>query len=310
MISSLMWKRLLAVILAATFLGGCNLAWGSNAKSALQVNSDPAATVFLNGEHVGLTPHYDDKLKPGEYLIKLQVGDQPEQQWQTKVILAPKVVTVLSKSFGPSEEESAHYLLQLEPLGNSEATEISIVTQPDNAIVKLDGQPQGFSPVSIKEASTGDHTLVFSAPGYQEQTVKAQVRAGFKLIVSAKLAKNPPDLTDDQETPEATGSGQLDNRDSSPSGSIDNKPVTPSPTSQPNSSGQINPPYVTILDTGTGWLRVRSEPSAYADNEVGRVTVGKRYRFIEATETGWYKIEYESNKEGYIVSRYANLTRE
>ena len=61
---------------------------------------------------------------------------------------------------------------------------------------------------------------------------------------------------------------------------------------------------VTILDTPTGWLRVRSEPST-AGTEVAKVDPGKEFPFLE--EDGeWYKIEYASGQIGWISSEYAS----
>jgi len=66
---------------------------------------------------------------------------------------------------------------------------------------------------------------------------------------------------------------------------------------------------VTIDETGTGWLRVRSTPEITDDNEVGQVTVGESYTYVETSEDGaWYKVVYDdAASEGWVFADYATL---
>lgn len=308
-------KRWGIIILSVFFLGGCTLPFLASGKSALQVNAVPNASVYLNGSHVGQTPFFDDKLKPGDYVVRLLVEDDPTKDWQTRVTLSPKIVSVVNRIFGPSESESANYFLQLEPLASKDKLELSILTVPDNVIVKVDDQPQGFSPVAIKDMAEGDHTIALSAPGYQEMSLVAQTKMGYKLIVSAQLARTSADALK-----EASASAELATDEASKSAQ---EKVTPTPTSKAKavasptptkkvatvatSSGELSRPYVKILETGTGWLRVRSEPNANTDNEVAKVDVGETFPYIGANDNGWYEIEYETGKNGWISGRYAEV---
>jgi len=52
---------------------------------------------------------------------------------------------------------------------------------------------------------------------------------------------------------------------------------------------------------------VRSGPSTSA-KEIGRVKPGEKSVFIEEQE-GWYKINYEEGKEGWISNRYAEKVK-
>jgi hypothetical protein len=308
-------KNYLFFPLISLLFSGCSVPFFNKSQSALQINSNPPASVYLNGNHVGQTPHFDDKLKPGEYVVRLLVDDDPIKDWQTKVTLAPGIVSVINKNFGASESESANYLLQLEPLADKEAMELSILTIPDNAIVKVDNQPQGFSPVALKDVKEGERQILLSAPGYQELTLKAHAKPGFKLIASIQLARqtefiNPAVASPGAEIARPTASA-------SPTLKVGNtptpsqKPSSPTPTSKRTStatgSAEIARPYVLIKETGVGWLRVRSSASGTSDNEVARVDVGDKFPFIESSNTGWYKIEYEPGQEGWITARYAEL---
>lgn len=313
----------IVIIFTALLLSGCTVPFIGKQQSALQVNANPGASVYLNGNHVGQTPFFDDKLKPGEYSVRLLVENDPTKDWQTKVNLAPRIVSVIHKNFGANEAESANYLLQLEPLVNKTAVELSILTIPDNVIVRVDGQPQGFSPVSLKDIKEGEHVIVLSTPGYQELTLNAQTKPGYKLIVSAQLAhaglipqSNPAtpsaQLVDSPATASATPTVK-------PTGKVTPKvtsKVTPTPSKKPaaatsiaSGSAEIARPYVVIKNPGTGWLRVHSEPAGGTENEVAKVDSGDKYPFIEKNDSGWFKIEYEPGQEGWVSGQYAELLK-
>lgn len=59
---------------------------------------------------------------------------------------------------------------------------------------------------------------------------------------------------------------------------------------------------IEIIETGIGYLRVRSSNSTGA-SELGRVNVGEQFDVIEESN-GWYKIEYETGKQGWISGTY------
>lgn len=59
---------------------------------------------------------------------------------------------------------------------------------------------------------------------------------------------------------------------------------------------------VVILDTPTGWLRVRSGPGT-TFVEVAKVNPGEKYEFLEES-SGWYKIQFKGGKEGWVVGTY------
>ncbi|OGV96632.1 hypothetical protein A2W24_01570 [Microgenomates group bacterium RBG_16_45_19] len=297
------------------FLAGCSqLPFLTKKQSALQVNSTPPAGVYLDGSLVGQTPYYDDKLKPGTYAVRLLVDGDPTKDWQTDVTLAPSIVTVLARQFGATSDDSSHYLLALEAINQKDSGQLDVASTPENVIVKVDGRPEGFSPLHLENVTEGDHVLTLTAPGYQELTIKAQTKNGYKLIATAQLAR-ATELTEGAVLDQATPSAQLDATagakltpapKTSPTPKVTGT-LTPTPTKKAAAAGELEPPYVTITETGTGWLRVRSEPEV-GDNEVAQVDVGDKFPYLESSGTGWYKIEFESGKQGWIVSRYAKLT--
>jgi len=65
---------------------------------------------------------------------------------------------------------------------------------------------------------------------------------------------------------------------------------------------------ITIQDTPTGFLRVREEPSIEASEEA-QVKPGDTFGLLDEKD-GWYKINYEGKKEGWVYGQYAKKTEE
>lgn len=289
------------LILATVLLSGCSLPFIGKKTAGLKITAQPNALVFVNGEHLGNTPFLNETLKPGEYTLKLEVEGDASKMWETRVNLNSKLLTSVDVTFGSGNDTVSYVILNLEPLASKNTSQIAVVSLPDSAIVKLDGQPEGFSPLNLEKISEGDHEIVLGSPGYKQLTIPVKTSNGYKVTVSAKLTKDiglaliPTSL-------EATDSGQVKGEEVAVEAvEKETSPATPSAVLPEK-------PYVTILETGTGWLRVRSEPNASQDNELAKVNVGDSFPFVEKNETGWYQIEYETNKLGWISARYADLT--
>ena len=60
-----------------------------------------------------------------------------------------------------------------------------------------------------------------------------------------------------------------------------------------------------ILETGTGWLRVRDEPSL-TGVEVAKATVGESYSVLETGEE-WFKIKIDETISGWVSATYVKL---
>lgn len=240
--------------------------------AGLQVTAEPKATIFLEGRHLDQTPFEDKNLKPGEFTLKLVPESETLNPFEQKIILNPKTLTVVTWKFGESEELSSGEILTLEPLANKKLVSLAVISSPHGALAKVDGVTRGFTPLSLEDITEGDHLISLSLPAYLTKEIKAKTALGRKLIINAKLA------LEKIEAEEATPSAKEEEK--------------------------LEKPYVEIKDTPTGWLRVRLEPSTTA-TEAAKVKPGEKYKFKEATETGWYKIEYEEGKEGWISGRYA-----
>ncbi|HOM78164.1 MAG TPA: SH3 domain-containing protein, partial [bacterium] len=61
----------------------------------------------------------------------------------------------------------------------------------------------------------------------------------------------------------------------------------------------------TILETGTGWLRVRSTPSLTGE-EIARVNVGQAYTVVEK-QAGWVKIQVAGEQTGWVSADFVRV---
>lgn len=296
-------RKLLIILFFSFFLSGCTIQGLFNKEPAgLTIKSDPPSTVFINGQNQGETP-YKDEIKAGQYTIKLvpKSQDLNYPTWEKTFKLNPQVTTVISKTFAPVETESSSYVLELQPETNKQKTYLSVISDPDTASITLDGEPQGFTPITKKEVSPGDHSLEIASPGFKSTTIGLKTAKGYNLVVKAKLARETITLeqqeaTDSAET--ATESAELETDLQEPTEQEDTEQQT----------DEIERPYVVIQETGTGWLRVRTKPNTTDSEEIGKVDVGETLKYLEANDTGWYKVIFEG-QEGWLSGKYATLYR-
>lgn len=257
--------------------GGINLFSQNKVSSgALKIFSIPAATVFINDKHVGRTPYNQKQITVGEYEIKLVAESQEKEKegvsWQTKIKINPDVLTVVNYQFGQDPLFSSFEILTLEKINYPDKTEIAVLSKPDGAKVFLDGEEKGVTPELIKDASPEEHELTLTAAGFSDKKVSLKAVGGYKLTVNAALAavKKKEEL----ETISL---------------------ATPSAVLKTESKAEI-------LETGLGYLRVRSGPSL-SSSESGRVKPKEKYPFLEE-KSGWVKIMLNDGTEGWVSSQY------
>ena len=250
-------------------------------KAGLQVKSDPMTSVFLDSRFLGRTP-FEDRIEPGEYTLKLipESAATVAASWQGRVNLQANILTFVNRELNTSDITSAGEVISLEKLSGKD-TEISVLTTPDGAQAKIDGEDKGTAPLLLRNVEPGEHEIMVTSPGFLSRSVKVRATAGFKLTVNIQLAI----AGDGQVQAEKDEVEDSTNKDSE------------------DKEGDIEKPYVEILDTPTGWLRVRSEPSTSA-SESGKVNPGEKYPLLDE-ESGWYRIEFDDG-EGWISGRYAD----
>ncbi|MBI4033064.1 MAG: PEGA domain-containing protein [Candidatus Blackburnbacteria bacterium] len=245
------------------------------AQAGIQIETNPEASVYINGAEVGTTP-YDEVRKPGDITLRLvPIAPSGLASWETKLTLIQGVRTVVKRDFAQNETASSGEVLSFEKAGGKGAS-LAVVSSPSSASVSLDGEVRGFTPVRVDSISLGEHQILISQTGFVEKEIRARTQEGYKLTVVATLAQ----IKEEEASPQAQ----------------------PSPIAQTK---------VEILSTPTGFLRVRLEPSTSA-TEAAQVTPGKSYPYIDQNKDGtWFKIEYlpaqagEKGKEGWVSGQYA-----
>lgn len=241
--------------------------------AGLYVSADPISTVYINGEDVGKTP-YKGMRAPGEVVLKIVPEGKLESAYETKVALLPGVETVVRRMFGNSDETSTTEIISFEKVSKDE-TSLAVVSIPDSVEVTIDNTSKAFTPHKTSVLEEGNHTILLSAKGYLDKTIKVKTHKGFKLTALVTLAR-------------ATGGVQA--------GALTPTPA-PSPTLYEGS-------LVQILSTPTGTLRVRKEAKTGSE-EIGMVKTGEEYPFLDRDPaTGWFKIRFDG-QEGWVSSQYA-----
>ena len=262
---------IVALVIAAVFFA---VGYFRPAEAGLQIKTTPEATVIIDGVEVGKTP-YQAKRKPGEVVVRLvpTPGDKPLAPYETRVTLVSKIETVINREFGETEESSQGETISFEKTGGKEAA-LSIVSIPDSAQISIDGTQRAFAPYKTSLFASGKHEIGIVAPNYLERAFEVRTLAGYKLTVVVKLA---PTGETPQETPKEE---------------------------------EIKVTMVEILTTPTGFLRVRATPSASAE-VLAELKPGEKYRYLETdSATGWFKIEYEKGKEGWVSNQYSKIIEE
>jgi len=317
------------LIVAMIFLSGCSrISFPSRSQGALQITTegDETYAVYLEENHLGETPFFDEKIKSDDYVLSIRDPISGNSLWQSRIKISKRTLTVVNFDPATNPEESSSEILYLDPLSDKKATKLSISTLPDHVVVKIDGQVQGFSPITFDDLSEGDHEIVLEGPGYLTKTINAKLTVGHHLIIQAELGRNTSLRVEETvEIPESSPSGQPTTATESAQLSPD-RTTTPTQTSQTTSQqfgtlesgtsrGYESPEDITggaveilTATVGIDWLRVRSSPNGIASNEVARVQVGDFYPYTQDSDNKeWREIEYAPGKTGWIAATYAKV---
>lgn len=260
--------------------------------AGLKIETNPTATVFVDGVQVGLTP-IDRLYKPGEVSIKIIPNSTTANltSYQTKVHLTAGTYTVIRRDFAGTDAATAGETVSLESTTSKNASLAVVAAGPDAASVIMDGEPLGFTPLPVDNIAPGDHQITVSAPGFTARPIDALAVAGHKLVINVKLAGEevaaaPPILDFSDSTPSAT--------------------LKPSPTPSPSSTVVMKKPYVEIKVTPTGFLRVRDLPSA-SSKELGQVKPGDKLPLL-GSQSGWYQVSgtFTATTSGWLSGQYAD----
>lgn len=231
---------------------------GIKPTSGISILSEPQdATVFLNDKQVGTTPYEDKGLQVGDYIVKIEKG---QASWRGRLKLTGGTVTVVNRDIATDSASSAGEVLTLD-----RGKGLTIVSNPTEAAVEIDGKPYGKTPITIN-VDTGEHTVLLNHLDYLPRSIRADLPANFNLTVSVDLALSEADLTS-TSAPVIT--------------------VTPE---------------VVVRQTPTGFLRVRDKASLNGQ-EIAQVKPGETMILLEE-QGAWDKVRLSNGTEGFVSSSY------
>ena len=252
----------------------------SKKEGRLQILSRPGAAVFLDNVMKGNTP-YTNTLKEGEYLLKIVPEDVATQaaSWQKKISVFSGSLTYVDVQLESTDIASWADVYWLTKLGIfNKSNGLMVETEPSGALIYIDNDEKGVSPLTLEDVAQGSHELSVFMPGFSRRSKKINISSGYQLHAYIKLALDPSQksqYTITEPSPIITGIAS---------------------TKEPANT-------IRILDTPTGWLRVRDEPTL-SGSESARVNPGQRFELLDE-QTGWYKIKIDDQKQGWISSEYA-----
>ncbi len=254
-------------------------------KGALQVTSQPQSTAYLNGQIVGKTPLCDcdpkDMLPVGDYTIRLVPTSGNAEPYEEKITLSQSVLTVVDRTFGDVGKSNGS-VISLSPISDPKDAQIFVSSFPYGADVSLDSNPSGSTPLVIDHVTESDHELTVSKSGYDQKTIRIHGVLGYKLSAIISLA------TDLSQQPVAITTA-------TPSASV-------TPTGNPTPTSILQGPQITILDTPTGFLRVRDSASL-GGTEIAQVHPGETYPYV-GEQDGWMEIKLPNGQKGWVSATY------
>jgi len=268
--------------------------------SALKIETEPKAAVFIDGQQVGLTPFFDDNLEAGEHLIKIvPEGNEADfNVWEKRINLTSLAMTLIDYHFDQDPTRDSGLVISLEKIATREAAALSVISVPSQAVIKINGEPQHFTPFFDNNLAPDIYEITVSNTGYEEKTItNAKLLAGYKLLVEVKLARELEGFVEESSLLEEGGvlDGAEEATEEAEVKGEEDEAIGDEPEK----------PYVEIKETPTGWLRVRIAPSTNA-TESGRVEPGETYSYLREEENGWYKIEYKG-EPGWVSGTYVDL---
>ncbi len=280
-------KKIIFFTLIPLFLSSCSLPF-SNSFSAIQVESIPKATVYIDNKEVGKTPLLNKKIPSGEHSVKIVADSATYVSWQATIKFTPKILTAINRVLAPTEILSSGEIITMEELGDAKSSELAIISNPDGAKVAVDNNDAGLTPFAQKNTAVGERSISISMPGYNQIIRKVNTKAGYRLIVNFQLSQILTQITPVPDFQTATQSATMS--------------ATAAPTKKPEGGTAVEKPRIKVLETDTGWLRVRASP-AITGEELGKIYPGEYFPYLDE-QSGWVKIKFEKDKEGWVSIKY------
>jgi len=290
--SRAVFLRILLISLTSLVLTGCTL-FESKARSGLQIiTGDISSIIFLDEQSFGTSPLIEKNLKPGTYTVRIEPTDASLMAYEMNITLRRSLLTVITWNPGVDLETSSGVIYEMERLKNNDDTEVVFRSEPDGAIVVVPGQPRAFTPAVFSQLPAGNLEYEVTLPSYDVHHHTLMVRPGYRMLVTAKLAKlaQPgeidPVIEIDEAEQSATDSAVL------------------SATTE-ETAAMVRVKRTGYMVDGKEVIRVRAEPSG-SGVELKTIPVEKRYPYLGETIDDWHKIDADGTP-GWISGDFAVL---
>lgn len=288
-------KKLLIIVLFLVFVGitifvGWKLLPQAVNFAGLQVvASGSEVDIYLDSQKIGSSPYENEKLRPGDYVLKLVPRDKKMKSWNRKITLTTGAMATVERSFSSGGKQDGGLVLYLQTI-DDKMSKVEVITNPDNASLYFDKENKGKTPFTVDNVTAGSHEVIVKKDGYADQIYKIDTVAGYKISLNYDLV-----------TEKSVKGAETNSKTLGSSATSSAKTISSTPTPKPTTSTAVNK-KVKIGETGTGWLRVRMEPTTSA-SESAKVNTGDTFTDLEE-QNGWIKIEYKSGEFGWISSDY------
>ena len=284
----------------------------SSSGSMVSVVADPAgSTVRIDGAEVGVTP-YLGAMSEGDHLVEVYQVGYERRGVKLKARENYKLNLSVKLFLSPYPEGTP----AVESVDGLEIKNLS----SDNPLLYSDPATwaKGLS-YWLKTRSTGEEVLglfldydgnVYDATsgvkltsGVGEALAKGAVAYlgrvqddGLSEAARTKLEELTGEVVENLTTADGEATAEEDTtgtEEESVPEEADTTEVIPAGT------------YAEISPTGTGWLRVRSEPviDGTNENEIAKVDVGEKFPYLEE-KNGWVKIKLTTGKTGWVSGTF------
>lgn len=258
----------------STAFSGGERVWfsDSSSKTELLVIVQPVAEVFLNGQSLGNSP-LSKSIQAGEYTLEIK-----------KDGYSPRTLTIAVKE-GYRLNVSAN--LSVNPLPE-EVSELSV----------------GGDNIKVMDLSTSATSLLADFAAWVEGVAfyaAADEANDYSYFLTAEGKLYDPDGSEIALTSITQQEGSITIGYLGESG----KEITAAASTtldQLQTALFPPPPQVKILETGVGFLRVRSGPGTN-HSEIGKATPGEQFDYL-GEEGSWIKIDFRGT-EGWVSGQYA-----
>lgn len=241
-----------------------------NKKAMIRVESEPESGVWVDGTYVGSTP-VEHEVDASDATLKVVPKDNSSGYLPYETRLSLTPHTkTIVRRFFNVNPELSSNQILSFKKTVTNEPFLTIVTNPTSAQIFIDNAYVGTSPLKVRQSIAAHEVLVIKE-GYRAVNIQLKGVATYETIASLDL-------------PREDVKAELS-------------------VSKPTQ-------FVTILDTPTGFLNVRENPTLLA-KDIARVSPGREYPLKGYTEKkDWLEIKLNASQSGWIKTQFATVSAE